>query len=412
MKVLYIVHQFYPEFASGTEKFLFNLCSSLQKDGHSVHVVTYSFQEQGTRRQGELLAREYSYKHIPVTAVRHVKIPIDIHTAWGGPEICQFAEGFLRRFEPDVLHVAHPMRLGAFARAANTLGVPYVITLTDFWMMCPKINLQTSSGNLCAGPDGGNACARFCPELDHGTTERRLQSAKVMLNGAEAVTAPSQFVASMFRNEFEGIKVRVIPHGIDQRRLRQKKKRYRPGDKIVFAYAGGLAPHKGVHILLQAFRQLEKANAELRIHGTHFEQADYYELLQRLGGTDTRICFCGPYSEERVGDILQSVDVLVVPSLVYETYSLITHEALVCGVPVIASRAGALAEAIVDSVNGFTVGVGNEHELIETLRRVVASPEILNEITAQVRDYAPPLIEEEAYLYQRIYTGAEEHQVD
>src|SRR5579884_2312270 len=129
MKLLYIVHQFYPETASGTEKFLLNLCATLQADGQRVQVVTYAFQEKHTRREGELLVREYLYNGMPVTAVRHLKVPLDIHTTWFGADIATFAEEMLRRCRPDLLHIVHPMRLGGFAEAAISLGVPYGLTL-------------------------------------------------------------------------------------------------------------------------------------------------------------------------------------------------------------------------------------------------------------------------------------------
>ena len=44
--------------------------------------------------------------------------------------------------------------------------------------------------------------------------------------------------------------------------------------------------------------------------------------------------------------LLTDVDAVIVPSLVWETYSIVTHEAIACGVPVIASRLGALPEAV------------------------------------------------------------------
>ena len=42
MKIVYLVHQFYPEFQAGTEKFLLNTARMAQKNGHKVHVLTYS----------------------------------------------------------------------------------------------------------------------------------------------------------------------------------------------------------------------------------------------------------------------------------------------------------------------------------------------------------------------------------
>lgn len=402
MKLLYVIHQFYPEFSSGTEKFLFNLCSSLQRDGHAVHVVTYTFQEQDAKSEGDLQVRGYVYKGIPVTTVRHIKVPIDINTAWAGPEVAEFAANFLRKLRPDLVHVAHPMRLGAFADPARELGIPYIITLTDFWTICPKITLQATSGNLCAGPKNGNECARLCLELDHRCVRARLDQTRRTFEKAGSVVVPSRFVGSVFHAEFPELKIRVIPHGIRRPDVAPAAKTYRAGDRLIFGYAGGFASHKGMHILLSAFRKLN-GRAELRIYGSHFQQPDYLRLLQQIADQDSRIRFCGSYSDHELDITFQNLDVLVVPSVCYETYSFSVHEALSRGIPVIASQLGAIDEAVQDGVSGFLVRPGDIDDLRRKLEQVLVEPEQLNDLKARLASYTAPLLEEEAYLYERVY---------
>ena len=57
--------------------------------------------------------------------------------------------------------------------------------------------------------------------------------------------------------------------------------------------------------------------------------------------------------------LLSDVDAVVIPSLVWESYSMVAHEALACGVPVIASRLGALPEAVRDGHNGLLFEPGS-----------------------------------------------------
>jgi glycosyltransferase involved in cell wall biosynthesis len=405
MKLLYVVHQFYPEFSSGTEKFVFNVSSAMQKDGHAVHVVTYTFQEQLGKKQGDLLVREYSYRGIPVTAVRSVKLPMNINTAWNSGALATFAQQLLNEQKPDLLHIAHPMRLGGFAGEAERMGIPYVVTLTDFWTICPKITLQTSSGDLCAGPKGGEECSRWCPELDPQIVRSRLHQAVHMLIKAKTVLVPSSFVASLIRTEFPELKVKVIPHGLPRPHSMRFVNAYRRGDKLVFAYAGGLALHKGVHVLLAAFRKVKGA-AELRIYGSQFQQQNYFNLLQEIADRDSRIRFCGGYSDDQLDTIFQELDVLVLPSLCYETYSFSVHEALSRGVPVIASRLGIIEEVVQDGIFGFVVRPGDIDELARTMEKLLADPGQLNDLKARLASYTAPLLEEEAYLYERVYRSA------
>src|ERR1700737_2644946 len=132
MRILYVVHQFYPEAFAGTERFLLHLASSMQRRGHRADIVTYSFgQRSEFRSAGSLLARPYQYKGISVTAVRHDRVPIDINTSVGDSSVLLFAKEVLENHGRgyDVVHIAHPMRLTSFAISAVEAGVPYVLTL-------------------------------------------------------------------------------------------------------------------------------------------------------------------------------------------------------------------------------------------------------------------------------------------
>jgi glycosyltransferase involved in cell wall biosynthesis len=409
VNILYVVHQFYPRFSSGTERFVLNVALGLQRDGHSAEVLTYDlFNPDPFPSRDQLSVRKYSYKHIPVVAVRHRKMPIDVHTSCEDPEIYRFALTFLRENKNyDLLHCAHPMRLTSFVRAARQLRLPYILTLTDFWLMCPKIFLQTTGGGLCAGPEGGQVCSRLCPELDSNFVRDRLEHAKEILSGAKAIISPSQFLAALFKKEFPELKLSLIHHGIDTGSLRQNTRTYKNGDRVVFGYTGGLAPHKGVHLLVQAFRKMPAANARLKLYGSYSHEMEYAQKLFKIAEGDHRIEFCGTYEPASVGAILQGLDILVIPSVVYESYSLSLHEALACNVPVITSNIGAALEEITDSKNGFTFTVGDECALKNKMESIARNPEILNEIKQSLERYIPMLVEEEAYLYERLYSMAE-----
>ena len=389
---------------------MLHVASSLQRDGHFTEVVTYDLYNTEPFRAGnELSAREYSYQNIPIVAVRHKAMPVDVHSACEDAEVYRFAVQFLRKTKAyDVLHCAHAMRLTSFLKAARELGLPYIVTLTDFWFICPKVVLQTSSGSLCAGPEGGAACRRLCPELSSKFVSDRLQTAKEILFGAKAVVSPSRFLAAIFKKEFPELEISIIGHGMDSWSLRPNLKRYRRGDQIVFGYTGGLAPHKGVHLLLEAFRALEASNARLKVYGSYSHEMEYAQLLLKIAEGDKRIEFCGTYKPTEVGHILQGIDVVVVPSTWYENYPLALHEALACNVPVIAADIGGSAEAIRNSVTGLLFRAGDESDLKSKLAQVAENPEILNGLKQNLTSHVPMLVEEEAYLYERLYRMANE----
>lgn len=409
MKILYAVHQFYPETSGGTEHFLLNLSHGMQRAGHRAEIVAYSLLGGAEfQRSGSLLQHEYVYNRLPVMAFRHAKLPLELNTEVTDPVVMSFARSFARQFlsarKYDLVHLIHPMRVSPFALAAAEMAIPFVVTLTDFWTICPKITLQTSYRKLCGGPDGGRACAQLCPELSSAWVQSRLAATHRLLSDAVAVVAPSAFAASLIQSQFPDVDIQVVPHGLP-RNLPTNSKRYVSGSRIVFGYCGGLAPHKGVHVLLDAFRNLHSDKVSLKIFGVAGPMDSAYEReLRHKAAGDHRITFQGAYRADEVGTVLQSVDVLVVPSLWYETYSLSLHEAFACTVPVIASKIGVLSEAVKEGENGLTFPLGDEQSLAEQLRRVAECPTELNAFKENLAAFALPFEEEESYRYDRLYT--------
>jgi len=418
MKILYVIHQFYPESSAGTERFLLHLATSVQRSGHRAHIVTYSFAPRSEfQSSGSLLVRQYQYKGVPVTGVRHDKVPIDINTSFGDSSVLSFAAQVLDNHGRgyDVVHIAHPMRLASFAISAAKAGIPYVLTLTDFWMMCPKVNLNTSFHTQCSGPRDGEVCGQWCPELPREFVRSRLQAAQEILHGAKAIVAPSRFVVAMFKKEFPELSASVIPHGLAVDEFSASSPMPETRGRIVFAYCGGLSAHKGVHILIAAFRSLEADNVELRIYGSSsLHEQEYERTLRNLAGQDDRIKFCGSYQETEVGHVFQSVDVLIIPSVCYETYSFALHEAFASGKPVIASAIPCLDEKIEDSVTGWTFRVGDADDLTSRLKLIASNPQILDSAMQGMTNRDVSRVEEEAYLYERIYgtVGSSSRQIN
>src|ERR1051326_693707 len=238
MNILYLVHQFYPMHYTGTEKFLLNLSTAMQKWGHKVKVVTYSFYDDSMYESSEdgFLSRELVYKGIHVVAIKQQRPPNYSEYGIQNPDLNAYAGKPLSRQRPDILHVAHPMRVSEFARTAHRLAIPYLVTMTDFFLMCPKCILVTSKRTLCSGPLKGEACKNDCPEFPTETIKRRLHLAEGILRNASSVVAPSRFLGSLFKNEFNFLEPAVIPYGIDFTHIKRNKRSYAGSGKFIILY--------------------------------------------------------------------------------------------------------------------------------------------------------------------------------
>jgi glycosyltransferase involved in cell wall biosynthesis len=93
--------------------------------------------------------------------------------------------------------------------------------------------------------------------------------------------------------------------------------------------------------------------------------------------------FRGPYRREDLARVLDEVDVVVVPTLFQETVGLAILEAQSAGLPVIATRIGAVPETIQEGQNGFLFERGNAAALRVSLLRFIERPELVAAMSAR-----------------------------
>jgi glycosyltransferase involved in cell wall biosynthesis len=408
LRVLCLVHRFFPDYRLGTEKFVLQLATSLQARGHQVQVVTFTpgraWRWQLWRRLlgATFWQRRYAYAGVPVLAVRQLSRQAANHRQVEDAAGRAFARRFLQHWRPDIVHVGHAMHVSGFVWAANDLGIPTVFTLTDYWLLCPKIVLLNSGGARCAGPGEGTVCTRDCPELEPAWVRRRLALAATMVRQAACVAAPSRDLARCFQQEWSWLTPQVVPYGVAP--WTHHARRYTAGAGLVFAYAGSLSPQKGVSVLIEAFQGVKADAARLHIYGAGSCEA----ALRALAAGDDRIRFCGVYDETTAGQVFATMDVLVAPSVWAENRPFAVYEALASGVPVVISAVGGMDEAVEDGVTGFVTPPGDVGALRAVLQRLADAPEQLNPLKERIAGLALPTPAMEADTYAAIYRHIKE----
>ncbi len=405
MNILFGVHQFFPAHYAGTERYTLHLARQLRDMGHRVHVLTYDFQK-GTVDQvpgGELLAKEYIYEGIPVTAFRHSKFPefgFDLQDESFYRETLEF----LQRHDFDLYHCAHPLRIGGSLKAAKEIGIPIVLMLTDYWLLCPLGILMRSDNTLCEGPRGGENCIRYCfSKKGSGEFKERQKQAEEIAAYADCLLSPSRFLISVFRyNSFPGGEhIRYSPHGFDYTLLSAEHSHVLDPERVTIGYIGTLQYHKGVHVLINAFRKVHSSRLRLKIWGGCFHEIAYEAKVRHLAEGDPRIEFCGAYDYNDLENVLKGIDLVVVPSIWYENAPLTITSSHARGIPVIASDIGGMAEMVRDGENGMTFAVGDADALAERLEKIAEQPELVKRFQKAINP--PPRLEEEAFRMERLY---------
>jgi len=132
-----------------------------------------------------------------------------------------------------------------------------------------------------------------------------------------------------------------------------------------------LVQGKGVDDLVTAVARTGRDNFRLHVAGDGPERLGLEALATRLG-VDSRTRFGGWVDD--AAPFWRSCDVAVVPSRWPESFGLTAVEAMASGLPVIATKSGALDELVVDAATGLTVPSGDPDAIAAALRRYAADP--------------------------------------
>ncbi|NHD16934.1 MULTISPECIES: glycosyltransferase family 4 protein [Actinopolyspora] len=137
--------------------------------------------------------------------------------------------------------------------------------------------------------------------------------------------------------------LRVVPLGVDSEVFRPPERPRTPGRIVAMASAD--TPMKGIDTLLEAVAKLRTERpVELVLVANPVRGGPTERLIEELGIGDIVQTVSG-LSDTRLAELFGSAEIACVPSL-YEGFSLPTVEAMACGTPLVASRAGAIPEVV------------------------------------------------------------------
>jgi glycosyltransferase involved in cell wall biosynthesis len=424
MKILLVSHFFPPEHTAGAEKRTLGYALELKKSGHEVQVVCAGKWDTGSGHWNG--TTDEIFEGIPVRRV-HLNwnaAPDPNRYLYDNPVVESHLEAWLDEWKPDIVHIISLITLStSVIRAAKKSGIPIVFTLTDFWLICPKISLVRGNGTLCDGRTTSWECleclmwdtkvyqglksllparaaASTLKWVSQQPTLNRLRGLRGMaldmddrkkkmmdiVRPVDCFTAPSAFLGSMMENSGSFDKpIRVVHSGHDLSNLGSVSKQSSAG-AVRFGFIGQIVPVKGLHLLIPAFQAAaEGHSAQLYIYGDAEVDPNYTRSLNALIRPGDDIHWMGAFAHSRLGEVLSRLDVLIVPSQWHENNPRVIQEAFACKTPVIAANVGGISEFVQHDVNGLLFEHSSGEDLKEQIRRVVAAPEMIQRLQSGIR---------------------------
>ena len=394
MRILQVVHRFPPEKVGGTEIYTQSLTRQLRKRGHEV-IVLYRGSSTRSPMAAPQVGKIKRYE-VEARADRDTPLPLFLSSFRNLLAERTFTQ-VLNRERPEVVHFQHLMGLSPrFISMAESRRIATVLTLHDYWFLCPNAQLILPNGHSCSHDLWGFRCVHcfanrvqiplvmLVAPLIVPLLAFRAHVLRRRLSEVDAIIAPTSWARDIFSARGSpSDKIKVIGHGVSELEV-HRSVRCKVRLPLRFAYLGGIAWQKGVHVLIRAFRDIKPGQAILKIYGDQRAFPEYTKELQHMA-EGSAVTFGGQIEHAQVGAVLTDVDALIVPSLWPETSCLVVQEAFAAQVPVIASAIGALREKVRHGVDGLLFTAGDAAALRALLKELISHPSTLEELRCNIR---------------------------
>jgi glycosyltransferase involved in cell wall biosynthesis len=413
MRIVHALGWYFPESLGGTEVYVDALARQLKDEGHEVLVTAPDPQRDA----------EESYQYNGIDVFRYPVPPCPSRDEVQTRTRTRGTEGlhrWLERNRADVFH-CHSLVTGLGLeelKVARSLGARVIVTChtPSLGFICQRGTMMRWGRALCDGvaePAKCAACAlqaRGVPErlasvlgeLPAGLSARgsRIPGRVGTLIGMPDLIRHNASLQRQLVDTVDAVvvltewarKTLAVNHRSEQKLVLNRlgiaamkgvarHPRNRPlREPLRLGYMGRFHVTKGLFVLANAVARLPKElpfSLELRGPTTNESDLVVQRELRDLFGHDPRITFAPAVPHVAVGDILETYDLFVCPSIWLEGGPTVAIEAQAVGTPVMGSRIGGLAEIVEDGKNGRLVPPGDASALASAIAEVVANPNII-----------------------------------
>ena len=390
-RVLYLVHQA----EGGMNQTAIDLMHSLDDCYHAFILMS----------DGENLS-VLEYENRVMRTIEQIKLAQPIFDCrLPHPEYGQVLARILQEYRIELAHMHHLLSSSLdVCSVLETFDIPLVLSIHDFFYICPTVNLLDQNDTYCGGhcTAGDGQCPvpfqhfASISGLKHGwVNDWRVQTGR-LLSAADSIVAPSQYVLDLYRSHFPDLdaqKFCVIEHGRDLEFDGDCATPPTPDETIRVLVPGVISRHKGANLLQQLAKLDEGKRLEFHFLG---------RIPPQLEGIGIEH---GPYEITELQNHVRAIapSFIGLFSITSETYGHVLTEAWSCGVPALVLDIGAQADRIASHGGGWVL----DHSDPGTVyRRILAIAEDADAYAAQsematLKDV--PTLDDMGHDYDRLY---------
>jgi len=343
---------------------------------------------------------------------------------------------FLKLLDVEIIHIHTLMGLNKeLIAAAKKLNIKTIFTTHDYFGICSKVNLIDLQGDICSDYDNGKNCvacnkngyskslvilmqSKLYRNLKNSSILKKLRAYKHkliikknkdlskgeytkevvnnndnssaleyvkirkyyidILNNIDFIhynSTVSKYAYEKYINNSNSRILNITHSNIKDNRIQKISDSKKP---LKITYIGSIEKYKGLYFLLNVLKKLMKNNIyewNLSVYGKHVNiNTDKFMGKVNIKGT---------YAYNELDDLFKNTDILIVPSIWYETFGYIAMEAFSYGVPVIMTDLVGFKDMINPGVTGIIIKA-DEDELYSNLKTIIKNREKLSYINQNI----------------------------
>ena len=337
--------------------------------------------ESALLRERGIEVQQYERDNADIAHLSRLRVAVD--TVWSNRSAREVG-AVLDRFRPDIVHCHNtfPLVSPSVYQTAGVRNIPVVQSLHNFRLVCPQAFLLRDDKpcEACLGALPWRGVVHRCYR---GSAAQ--SAVLVAMIGVNRMLGTYQKSVTRYVALNDFCRRKFIQSGLPADRIVVKPNFVDLPSILVDTprrgglFVGRISREKGIRVIGEAYRSMPAGERTLDVIGQGIEE----QWLDDIDG----VRMLGRKSSDEIYQAMSHAAYLLMPSIWYENFPRVLVEAFGCGLPVIASRLGAMAELVEDGVTGLLVEPGDAVDLAHKIAWADANPKVMREMgrTARLR---------------------------